>query len=53
MPKLIQLPTNLTQKEVLEFERICAEQGTLPAKKIGELIHGFLVAEGVKHRTTA
>lgn len=50
MPKLIQLPTYLTKKEVAEFDKICAENGTLPAKKIGELIHGFLVAEGVKHQ---
>lgn len=50
MPTLIQLPTALSYKEIEAFNRICQEQGVLPAKKIGELIHGFLVAEGVKHQ---
>jgi hypothetical protein len=49
MPKIVNLPTSLSSKEIEEFNRICKEQGQLPAKKIGELIHGFLVVEGVKH----
>ena len=53
MPKLIDMPTNLSQKEYDEFVKTCSEQGVLPAKKVGELIHGFLVAEGVKHREAA
>lgn len=53
MPKLIDLPTNLTAEEYAEFVKTCSAQGVLPAKKVGELIHGFLVAEGVKHQAPA
>ena len=53
MPKLIDLPTNLSEEEYARFIKTCSEQGVLPAKKVGELIHGFLVAEGVKHQAPA
>ena len=51
MKKLIQMPTNLSSKEVAVFNRLCEERGESPARRIGELIHGFLVAEGVKHQS--
>ncbi len=41
---------SLSKKEVDAFNRLCLEQNTYPARKIGELIHGFLLAEGVKHQ---
>lgn len=50
MTKIINLPTALTEKEVRDFNDLCKKAGILPAKKIGELVHGFLVAEGVKHQ---
>jgi hypothetical protein len=50
MPTTINLPTKLSNKEVEEFNKMCHDKGILPAVKIGELIHGFLVAEGVKHQ---
>lgn len=40
---------DLTDAELKNFNDHCAEQNICPAQKIGELIHGFLVAEGVKH----
>ena len=41
---------SLSKKEIEAFHRLCLEQNTYPARKIGELIHGFLLAEGVKHQ---
>lgn len=49
MPKFTALPVNLTDEEIKAFNDMCACRDVIPAKKIGELIHGFLVAEGVKH----
>lgn len=49
MPTTITMTTSLSQKEIKEFDKICRDRGILPAKKIGDLIHGFLVSEGVKH----
>ena len=51
MKKLIQMPTNLSSEEVAAFNRLCEERGESPSRRIGELIHGFLIAEGVKHRS--
>lgn len=42
--------TTLTTAEVREFTNLCVKQNVEPAKKVGELIHGFVLAEGVKHR---
>ncbi len=42
------LEVNLTDKEVKEFNELCAIQHIHPAQKIGELIHGFVLSEGVK-----
>ncbi len=44
------LETNLSDKEIKKFNKICERRGINPAKKVGELIHGFLLAEGVKHQ---
>ena len=47
---MVAFETNLTNDEVREFYELCSRQGVCPAEKIGDLIHGFLLAEGVKHR---
>lgn len=41
--------TTLTTAEVREFTNLCVKQNVELAKKVGELIHGFVLAEGVKH----
>ena len=51
MPKINNLPTNLTQEEVDDFNTLCAKQNINAARKIGELIRRFLSDNGVKHRT--
>lgn len=43
------LEVNLTDKEIKEFNDLCAVQHIHPAQKIGDLIHGFILSEGVKH----
>lgn len=48
--EMISIETDLTPEEITEFNNRCAEIGVCPAQKIGELIHGFILAEGVKHR---
>lgn len=53
MPKLIMMPTDLSEKEIAQFMQMCEERGESAARKIGELIHGFIIAEGVKHRMMA
>ena len=40
----------LTTDELKAFDEMCARLNVCPAQKVGELIHGFLLAEGVKHR---
>lgn len=40
---------DLSDDEAREFDELCAREKVYPAQKIGELIHGFILAEGVKH----
>lgn len=48
--EMVTLETELSDAEVSEFNELCAQRGVCPAQKIGEMIHGFILAEGVKHR---
>lgn len=48
--KMVMLEANLSDKELEAFNRLCTKEGVCPAEKIGEIVHGFLLAEGVKHR---
>lgn len=47
--EMVCLETDLTEKEVKEFNEACNIRGICPAQKIGEIVHGFILAEGVKH----
>jgi len=42
----------LTDDEMKAFDELCVKQNICPSQKIGDLIHGFILAEGVKHQTT-
>lgn len=44
------LEVTLTDKEIKDFNALCTKEGICPAQKIGELIHGFILTEGVKHQ---
>ncbi|MGN0851818.1 MAG: hypothetical protein ACI4Q3_00405 [Kiritimatiellia bacterium] len=44
------IEVTLSDKEIKDFNELCAERNVCPAQKIGELIHGFILAEGVKHQ---
>ena len=48
--EMVELETNLTKEEAQAFYDLCAKQGICPAEKIGTLVHGFILSEGVKHR---
>lgn len=50
MKRMVDIEVDLSADEIIEFSDMCSESGVCPAQKLGELIHGFLVAEGVKHR---
>ena len=50
MRKHHKLTTNLAQREIDKFNRHCESMGIDPARKIGDLMRGFLVAEGVIHQ---
>ena len=47
--EMVSLETDLTEKEIKDFNDVCDNRGVCPAQKIGEIIHGFILAEGVKH----
>lgn len=44
------LEVNLTDAEFKDFNEMCARQHIYPAQKIGDLVHAFVLSEGVKHR---
>ena len=48
--EMVTIETELSDAEIDEFNEQCSKRGICPAQKIGELIHGFILAEGVKHR---
>ena len=45
-----QFEVSLSAEEIKEFDELCARQHVHPSQKVGDLIHGFLLAEGVKHQ---
>ena len=49
MKKIVNIEVDLSVEEIEEFNRSCSESGVCPAQKLGELVHGFIIAEGVKH----
>ena len=50
MPNYHKMTTSLAQSEIDKFERHCRRIGVDPARKVGDLMRGFLVAEGVIHQ---
>lgn len=48
--EMANLEVNLTAEEINTFNEYCAARGICPAEKIGELVHGFILSEGVKHQ---
>lgn len=47
---MVMMEVNLSDDELQEFNKLCADKGICPAEKIGEIMHGFILSEGVKHR---
>ena len=47
---MINMEVTLNDKEIKEFYELCARERISPAQKIGDLVHGFILAEGVKHQ---
>ena len=43
------LETNLKTREIEQFIEICNRDKILPERKVGQLIHDFVFAKGVKH----
>lgn len=41
---------DLSDDEYRELEELCRSEGVDVREKLGALVHGFVVAEGVKHR---
>lgn len=50
MKKMMEVEVDLSQDEIDEFNRVCSESGACPAQKLGDLVHDFILAFGVKHR---
>lgn len=48
--EMCSIEVKLTDAEIRDFNDLCARHNVCPAQKIGEMIHGFILAEGVKHR---
>lgn len=48
--EMCNIEVTLTDVEIREFNELCARRNVCPAQKIGEMIHGFILAEGVKHQ---
>ena len=48
--EMCNIEVTLTDAEIRRFNELCARHNVCPAQKIGEMIHGFILAEGVKHR---
>lgn len=47
--EMVNFETDLSEKEIRDFNELCEQRGVCPAQKIGEIVHGFILAEGVKH----
>lgn len=50
MKTMMEVEVDLSQDEIDEFNRVCSESGACPAQKLGDLVHAFILAFGVKHR---
>ena len=48
--EMANLEVDLTADEIKTFNEYCAKRGICPSQKIGELVHGFILSEGVKHK---
>ena len=48
--EMCNIEVTLTDTEIRDFNELFARHNVCPAQKIGEMIHGFILAEGVKHQ---
>lgn len=51
--EMVMFEVALTDDELKRFVEICVQSGVCPAVKIGQLVHGFVLSQGVIHRKSS